>query len=164
MMNDALTWIKILNLKPHPEGGYYRRTYTSNVKLTRIDQNKIAKASASAIYYLLESDDKSGFHRLKSDELWFYHVGAPVDIYILSYDGKLVVQKLGIDFEKGESLQVMIQAGCWFAAKVNIPGSFTIISCVVTPEFTFDEFELGLKDQMIKEFPIHTEVFNHLCR
>lgn len=163
-MKDAKFWIKALGLQPNPEGGHYCRTYTSAVRIAGIDQNGGDKASASAIYYLLESDDVSGFHRLHSDELWFFHYGSPIQLFMITKDGTLNVHKLGINHSKGECLQLTVPAGSWFAAKVESTEFFALISCVVTPEFTFNEFELGKKEELIQKFPQHTQVFNHLCR
>ena len=63
--------IQQLNLLPHPEGGYFAETYRSSLEVTNVDGNK--RHASTAIYFLLKDKDKSHFHRIKSDELWFFH-------------------------------------------------------------------------------------------
>ena len=157
----AAYWIEKLNLLPHPEGGYYRETYRSGstIPAGRFDKNRNV---CTAIYFLLEEGNKSHFHRIKSDELWFFHEGATLEILVLD-EKKLSSILLGKNPEAGESLQVMIPAHTWFAARIKERKNFALVSCTVAPGFEFSDFELGKKEMMKKQFPSHDQVIDEMC-
>src|SRR4051794_15083881 len=109
-MQTAEYWIKYLDLKAHPEGGFYRETYRSNEKISAAGlpaRFPDERNFSTAIYFLLRSHDRSMFHRIKSDELWHFHAGGSLSIYVLSSNG-LTIHKLGADIAKGESLQIVV--------------------------------------------------------
>src|SRR5690554_2722133 len=97
---NATQIIQQLGLTPHPEGGFYRETYRHD-GIVALENEKIRNTS-TAIYYLLQNSDKSHFHRLGSDELWFFHQGNPLEIYMITDDGQLQVKVLGNSLERGE--------------------------------------------------------------
>lgn len=97
----AIDWINHLNMSRHPEGGYYKEIFRSE-KL--VDNDKSAMTS---IYYLLENEDKSAFHRLTSPEVWYYHAGYPLMLHVIHPDGRLVTHLMTADFS-GEQ-QVVIE-------------------------------------------------------
>lgn len=88
----AIDWINYLNMSRHPEGGYYKEIFRSE-KL--VDNDKSAMTS---IYYLLENEDKSAFHRLTSPEVWYYHAGYPLMLHVIHPDGRLVTHLMTADF------------------------------------------------------------------
>lgn len=147
--------INQLQLQPHPEGGFYRRTFESQVEITRLAQQRRA---ATAIYYLLKSGQKSHFHRLKSDELWFFHAGSPLAIYAITPQGELHTLHLGLPAKYGNQPQLRMEAGWWFAAQCTAPDSFTLVSCVVSPGFDFADFELATRQQLLSYFPQHQQI------
>ena len=160
----AEEWIEKLHLKPHPEGGFYTETYRSAERIA----HKALPARfgsdhsfSTAIYFLLRSQDISHFHRIKSDELWFYHAGSPIRIFILSDKGLETID-LGFDLHNGEVLQATISAGVWFGAKVMVPNSYGLVSCTVSPGFEFEDFELAKKEELIRTFPSHIAIINEL--
>jgi predicted cupin superfamily sugar epimerase len=110
---------------------------------------------ATAIYYLLERDDFSALHRIKSDELWHFHDGAPLEIILLSGAGVFSKVRLGLDLLKGERPQVCIPRGLWFGAAVcAVKGArFTLASCTVAPGFDFADFEMANPSELLKKFP-----------
>lgn len=147
---NAKDIINKLKLIPHPEGGFYRETYRSNqLIITKEGQNR---NTSTAIYYLLENKNKSNFHRIKSDELWFFHQGQPIEIKLIQ-DNKLTTIILGNDIEKGESPQTIIPENCWFASKVKNEIGFSLVSCGVAPGFDFSDFELAKRENLIQQFP-----------
>ena len=83
---NAAYWIETLDLRPHPEGGYFRRVYTA---ANSIDPAALPagyrgpRPVASAIYYLLEGAEFSSLHRLKSDEIWHFYTGSPLTVHII---------------------------------------------------------------------------------
>ena len=166
MMTDinlhfASYWIDRLELQPHPEGGYYKEVFRSAVQVTRPSSDTIKQACTS-IYYLLEGKDYSGFHKLLSDEIWYFHKGVPVLVHVIDQDGVYTTHELS-DTESG-SLSVVVEAGLWFAAEVPSGKNFTLMSCVVAPGFEFTEFEMGKKDELKALYPQHSLILDRLCR
>ncbi|QMU29716.1 cupin domain-containing protein [Adhaeribacter radiodurans] len=147
---DVQDLIRRLKLQPHPEGGFYRETYRSNQSLVN-NQGQNRNVS-TAIFYLLQDNYKSAFHRILSDELWFFHQGLTVEIVIIQ-DGQLTSVLLGNDFEKGEIPQAIIPANTWFAAKIKNRTGYSLISCTVAPGFDFADFELAEKEKLLQQFP-----------
>jgi predicted cupin superfamily sugar epimerase len=148
MMSEQI--IKNLKLLPHPEGGYYKEMYRAEQKIN-LDNGKSRNVS-TAIFYLLENEDKSRFHRIASDELWFFHQGNPLEILSIQ-NGNLIKTVLGNNFEDGELLQAVIPAHTWFASRVKNSKGYALVSCTVAPGFDFADFELADRDKLINEFP-----------
>lgn len=142
--------IRILQLEPHPEGGYFKETWRSGEKLVNV--RGATRNLSTAIYYLLENHDKSLFHRIGSDELWFFHSGNPIEIFLIE-EGKLVVRLLGSDVEKGENPQLFVPAGIWFSAKIRDSKGYALVSCAVSPGFDFSDFELAVRAELISDYP-----------
>jgi len=147
---DSKTLIEALGLVKHPEGGYYKETYRAADTLNNL--NGEARNVSTAIYYLLEGNDRSHFHCIATDEMWFFHSGTPLDIHCI-LDGQLKTIRLGADVSNGEVLQTVIPAYTWFAAQIVDLNSFSLLSCVVAPGFDFKDFELASRSQLISEFP-----------
>ncbi len=147
---DGKYLIRQLGLQAHPEGGFYKETYRSD-QLVETGQNKSRNIS-TAIYFLLEKEDRSLFHRIQSDELWFFHQGEPLEIVWIK-DGRLNTIILGNDLEKGEVPQAVIPANTWFAARIKTLSGYTLVSCTVAPGFDFLDFELAARTNLIQEYP-----------
>jgi predicted cupin superfamily sugar epimerase len=110
---------------------------------------------STAIHFLLTKVDRSLFHRIKSDEVWHFHYGDPLAISVLSPRG-LTTYKLGADPSNGEVLQVVVPANHWFGGTTL--GDYTLVSCTVAPGFDFQDFELGDREQLLKEFPGQSDI------
>ena len=83
---DAQYYISKLGLEPHPEGGYYKRTFESEEKTSDEELSVSFEGTRllyTSIYFLLGSNNISHFHRLKSDELWYYHAGSPLTVHVI---------------------------------------------------------------------------------
>jgi predicted cupin superfamily sugar epimerase len=158
---SASYWIKHLQLQPHPEGGYYKEVFRSEIEVTNNDSFKLKKACTS-IYYLLEGNDYSGFHRLASDELWYFHKGASLVVHVIDEKGDHLPLELS-DAASG-SLSIVVKAGLWFAAEVPSGIGFTLVSCAVAPGFDFSEFEMADKSTLVGLYPQHKDLINKLCR
>jgi predicted cupin superfamily sugar epimerase len=152
---NAREIIRNMQLLPHPEGGYYRETYRSPVRITT-PEGKVRNVSTS-IYYLLENEDKSHFHRLSSDETWYFHQGEALEIITIR-EGKPVSILLGNDVMNGEAPQAIIPAHTWFAAQVRNSSAYSLVSCSVSPGFDFSDFEMGKREELTREFPGCREV------
>ncbi len=158
---DAAYWINKLNLLAHPEGGYYKEIYRSEefIEQTVLPNRYSSKHSLStSIYFLLNKNQISAFHKLQSDEIWHYHTGASLKIHIISNDGNYKEVKLGLSLEDGESPQIIIPHNHWFAAELLDKSSFTLIGCTVAPGFDFTDFILGKQDILKKLFPQHSDL------
>ncbi len=164
-MNKAKYWIDKLQLKSHPEGGFYKETYRSEFYISSSDLKDShygKRRSSSLIYYLLEGEERSHFHRLNSDEIWIYQQGGALNIHMISPKGELITEVLGCDIENGEKMQVIVPANYWFAAELENINDYSLLSCLVSPGFVFDDFELAKKEQLAKNFPKHKQLINRL--
>ena len=163
---NAEDYIKLLELEPHPEGGYFRQTYRSSEWLSQTAlPARFAgdRTVCTVIYYLLAKGDFSSFHRIKSDELWHFYAGSGLHIYLLHLDGRGEVLKLGDDLANGYSFQQMVPAGCWFASKPVTGDGFSFVGCTVAPGFDFADFELAEKDDLLKQYPAFKDWVDTLC-
>ncbi|MCR8561136.1 cupin domain-containing protein [Mucilaginibacter sp. BJC16-A38] len=158
---NAAYWIDHLQLQPHPEGGYYREVFRSEIVVTGNDSFKFKRACTS-IYYLLEGNDYSGFHRIQSDEIWYFHKGAPLHVHVIDENGDHYPLELS-DSATG-NLSLVVKAGLWFAAEIPSKTSFTLVSCAVAPGFEFSEFEMADKDKLTVLYPLHEILINRLSR
>ena len=166
-MKEAAYWIKTLGLAPHPEGGWFRETYrcAETIPVPALPARFGGDRSFStAIYFLLEGDRFSALHRIKSDELWFFHAGSPLSIHCLTEAGQHRQILLGPDPGRDEALQAAIPAGSWFGARVLAPDSFSLVSCTVAPGFDFFDFELAARGDLLSMFPCHQEIIVRLTR
>jgi predicted cupin superfamily sugar epimerase len=156
MHEKALYYIKKLQLKKHPEGGYFREIYRAgDLVLIDAPNKRVKRNFSTSIYFLLAGKQISAFHKLNADEIWHFYDGSPVKIYIIDPDGKFAEVVLGKKTEKGEVFQITINKNHWFAAEVLSKKSFVLVGCTVSPGFDFSDFKLGRRDEMIKLFPQH---------
>jgi predicted cupin superfamily sugar epimerase len=125
--------IAALDLAPHPEGGWYRRTWLAEAATDE-------RPGGSAIYYLLLDGEVSASHRIDATELWHFYDGDPLELSLESSDGTHDVHVLGPDVAAGQSPQLVVQPGVWQSARPL--GRYTLVGATVTPAFTFQGFEL----------------------
>lgn len=160
MEKDATYFIDKLRLTGHPEGGFFAETYRGEQQIVNSEGNK--RNISTAIYFLLSDTQKSHFHRIKSDEIWFHHQGETLKISVIK-EGKLEVIYLGADLENGEVLQATIPANCWFASQLKNQKGFALVSCTVAPGFDFTDFEMAKKLDLQAEYPNYKDIFEELC-
>ena len=151
---DVVQIIKRLRLKRHPEGGYFKQTYTADTRVSIEGYDKPQYIS-TAIYYMLVGDQFSAFHRIKSDELWHHYTGGSLILYAI-VNGKLKKIKMGKS--RGEAPQVAIKANTWFAASLTDKKSYCLLGCTVSPGFDYSDWELGKRDELIKMYPQHKTI------
>ncbi len=129
--------IALLGLERHPEGGWFRETW-------RAEAAPGARASGSAIYYLLGAGDVSHWHRVDADEIWHWHAGGPL-VLTLSANGRdAEALRLGPKLAAGQRPQAIAPKGCWQSAASL--GAWTLVGCTVSPAFEFAGFELAPPD------------------
>ena len=136
---------EIYSLQGHEEGGDFAEVYTSPVKKNR-------RAIAGSIYFLLVGKDVSHFHQIDCDELWMFHEGCGLKIFVLR-DGKVNEILLGTDVEKSARHMAIIPAGSIFAAENLDSESYTLVSCVTAPKFTYKGFRLVERRELKKLYP-----------
>ena len=154
-MQDIQTIITSLNLEPHPEGGFYKEMYRSKIIVNDLGGSD-DKSAYTSIYYLLSGKDFSAWHRIKSDETWYFHLGCDVLIYFFDENKLLCTAPLGM---ASKNLQVTISGNTWFAAKPLDENNFCLVSCAVAPGFEFDDFEIAKREDLLKEFGSSSESF-----
>ena len=167
MSPDAQKYIEKLQLKPHPEGGYYKEIYRACEMILPEHLPKRYKSSrnySTSIYFLLEGNQVSNFHKLKSDEQWHFYDGSSIALYVIGEDRNLSKILLGRNIENGESLQTVIKHNSWFAAELSDNTSFALIGCTVTPGFDFSDFELGKSNDLIEAFPQYRELIDKFTK
>jgi predicted cupin superfamily sugar epimerase len=135
---SAADVIRLLGLKPHPEGGHFRETFRD----TRLAEG--GRAASTAIYFLLACGERSHWHRIDAVEVWHFHAGRALALEIAVDDqGPIVRITLGSDVAAGEHPQAVVPAGAWQAAQSL--GEWTLVGCTVAPGFDFSGFVLAPK-------------------
>lgn len=128
---DAADLIARLQLKPHPEGGWYRETWRSGTDLPG------GRAAATSILFLLDQGERSHWHRVDAEELWIFQAGSP--LRLLTHSGETVETRLGPG--PGQSPQHLVRKDEWQSAEAD--AGWCLVACVVTPGFRFEGFELA---------------------
>lgn len=167
MKGQIETYIKQLNLKPHPEGGYFRETYrsTGSFEYFAPDNSLVGERNYSTcIYFLLTKETFSAFHRIRQDETWHFYAGAPLDLHMISPEGAYSKVVIGNNIENGELFQFVVPGGYWFAAEVNGEAGFSLLGCTVAPGFDFSDFELAKGNELSEDFPKHKDTILRLTR
>jgi predicted cupin superfamily sugar epimerase len=150
--------VRILDMKVHPEGGFYAETYRADSK---IETENGTRQLITSIYFLLRSVDVSHFHRIKSDELWFWHEGSPLSVHLLGEKGHEIL-KLGPVTDQESRSQHLVTSNTIFGSTVDQPDSYTLVSCVVAPGFDFRDFELFSFENLIALFPDYESIIRRL--
>jgi len=165
MITDhANDWINRLGLTAHPEGGYFREIYRNNNLITAKELNQKYSGPrnlSTSIYFLLESRKVSKLHRLKSDEIRYFHYGSTIRVHIFDKMA-YTAYTLGTSYKEDQLLQLIIPAGAVFGAEVLDEGGFTIVGCMVSPGFHFDDFELVGFNEMVAGYPGQEPVIRKL--
>jgi hypothetical protein len=140
---DRPATAEALDLVPHPEGGWYRQTWAAPTRFTPSGYGG-ERAAATAILFLLRPDEESAWHRVRSDELWFWHAGGPLGLGLGGTGdapGAPHVTVLGGDLSAGQRPQALVPGDTWQSAR-PASGKEVLVSCVVAPGFDFADFTL----------------------
>jgi uncharacterized protein len=130
---NAADVIRLLHLRPHPEGGHFRETF-------RDPRCIDGRSVSTAIYFLLARGERSHWHRVDAAEIWHWHAGAPLLLHVGGGAGASAL-RLGADLAAGERPQAVIPAGIWQSAESL--GDWTLVGCTVAPGFEFSGFDLA---------------------
>ena len=134
--------IKFLQLKPHPEGGWYKQTWKSEDTLS-------GRASGTSIYFLLKAGEVSHWHKIDSVEIWHYYHGSPLILRTAkNQTSQVKTQILGPDLIKSHAPQILVNKNLWQSAETT--GDYTLVGCTVSPGFEFSKFILAPENFKIK--------------
>ena len=134
-LREADELIRLLEMRPHPEGGHYREAFRDTPTGGR------GRAHSTAIYFLLKKGEISRWHRIDAAEVWHFYRGSPLELSIAPLRGPAVTHVLGNDFAKGQRPQIVVPARGWQSATSS--GPYTLVGCTVAPGFDFTTFELA---------------------
>jgi predicted cupin superfamily sugar epimerase len=159
---------KALNLVPLSiEGGYFAETYRSAEVLPAESLRggySGARSACTAIYYLLEPGTFSEMHRVKSDEIFHFYLGDPVEMVQLWPDGSHRVITIGTEIERGMRPQVVAPRGVWQGTRLLSGGQIALLGCTVSPGFEYDDYESGKCVELVKQYPTAREFIETLTR
>lgn len=141
-----------LDLLPHPEGGFYRETYRSETTLNGTDRQLM-----TSIYFLLTGQNFSHFHRITSDETWYFHEGNTLLVHTIEGDTH-TAHHLGLANEVGNQPFLIVKGGTIFGSEVKDREGYALVSCAVAPGFDFADFELFTASDLLPRFPQHQEI------
>jgi len=159
--------ISFYGLLPHPEGGFYKRTYAADQVISKDclgDEFDGERLISTAIFYLLTPGTFSAFHRIKSDELWHFYEGTSLHIHVIHPTGNYEILKLGDNLLNGESFQHLVKAGSWFASVPSKPDGYSFVGCTVSPGFDFNDFELADRELLSNDYPQHEMLIKRFTR
>jgi len=175
--------VATLGLQPHPEGGFFRETYRA---AETVVTPRGERSASTAIQFLVTAAAISHLHRLTSDELWVFQGGLQLELVTMSPGGEVETRVLGDveeivlsreqrethtaarsfalpDSARDRSPQALVPAGCWQGARLagspHLPASraWALVTCIVSPGFEYEDFELGERRALLEAFPEHAE-------
>ncbi len=153
---EAAFLIDRLGLAPHPEGGFFRETWRSTEYIPDAalpERYGGPRAFGTAILFLLAAGSRSIMHRLASDEVFHHYDGDPVRIVRLFPDGAGDIVLLGSDIRAGQMPQAVVPADCWQGLEVVPGGDWALLGTTVAPGFSFEDFEIGGRAELIDGWP-----------
>jgi uncharacterized protein len=147
--------IKLFKMIPLPnEGGYYVETYRSDEKIFSLPDRYIgARNFSTAILYLITPSSFSKLHKVKSDEIFHFHLGDPVELLKIDENGKAHTEILGSDILNNQEPQAIVTKNTWQGTKLLPGGKFALLGCTVAPGFEFSDYQHGEKNALINQFP-----------
>lgn len=156
---DSRQIIELLSLKPLSiEGGYFRETY----RCAESSSGGKERAASTAIFYLLDERTVSRIHRLRSDEIWHFYIGDPVELYLFKESGVCEKKILGTAIDRGQSPQILVSKECWQGARLKDGGKFALMGTTVAPGFDEADFEAGKRGELLAAYPGCEEIINIL--
>lgn len=165
MTKDIQDIINHLGLQPHPEGGFFKEVYRSE---GNIPQHSLSpeyagdRNYATSIYFLLTSETFSAFHRIRQDEIWHFYKGTPIKLHTINSEGIHAEHSIGNSILNNQQPQLVVKGGDWFAAEIIDQNSYALVGCTVAPGFSFEDFELPKRAELIERFPQHEALITRL--
>ena len=126
--------VRLLDLKPHPEGGHFRETFRDH---------GAPRGASTAIYYLLKEGERSHWHRVDAAEVWHWYAGDALELSV-AHNNVAQTHILGTNLAAGERPQIVVAKRAWQSARPL--GRYSLVGCTVAPAFTFEGFEMAPPD------------------
>jgi predicted cupin superfamily sugar epimerase len=159
---------EFLKLRPLPvEGGYFVESHRSKYALTQPSLPPCypgERALSTAIYYMLTPDTFSAMHRLKSDEVYHFYLGDPVEMLLLKPDGCAEAVLLGQDIMAGMRVQHAVAGGTWQGSRLAPGGKYALMGTTMAPGFDPQDFEPGKRDELSTQYPNYAPLIAFLTR
>jgi len=163
MVHEAARLVDLFDLQPHPEGGYFKEFYRSPDDIL-LPQFSGPRSCATSIYFLLEQGQFSALHRIKSDEVWHFYLGDPLEIVEIDPSGEWKSTILGHQITLGQQLSYVVKAGNWFGSRPLQGSAYSLVGCSVSPGFDFQDFEMPSRGYFEREFPNLKTKFQEVTR
>jgi len=167
VMQTAESIIRLLDLKPHPEGGFYKEIYRSDEILQKESlpyRYSGARCFSTGIYYMLRPGDISMMHRVKSDETFHFYMGDTAEMLKLYPDGTGQIIEIGIELEKGMEPCITVEKDVWQGLRLKEGGSFVLFGTTVSPGFEFADFEVGDRKLLQEQYPDFSDRIGELTK
>jgi predicted cupin superfamily sugar epimerase len=149
------------------EGGYFSETYRSTEVLpadSLAGGYSGARSACTAIYYLLEQGAFSEMHRVKSDEIFHFYLGDPVEMLQLWPDGSHRLVTIGTDIERGIRPQVIVPRSVWQGTRLLPGGKVALLGCTVSPGFEYEDYESGVRSDLLSQYPAVEDLIVQITR
>lgn len=169
-MPTAQDLIQHFQLEPLPvEGGLFRQMYRAKDTLADVvaSGRYAADKPAGTCILAMFTDDPDSFssmHRLVTDEIWHFYLGDPIEMLLLLADGSSQHVTLGQDVLNEQYVQFVVPRGAWMGARLRPGGSHALFGCTMAPGFTSADFENGLRDELIAQYPHEAQSITQLTR
>lgn len=163
MDHDLAALLASYSFESHPEGGSYLETYRSECESSFVGFTGL-RSSCTGIYFLLKEGEFSSLHRIKSDEMWHFYLGGPLEIIEVTPEGRLISTILGKDFNNNQHLQYVVKKGHWFGSRPLKGSSYSFLGCTVSPGFDFQDFELAQRCSLTQAYPQHRSLIESYTR
>jgi len=160
MTKETEELVKAYELMPHPEGGFFsqrhesRHSYSAGARYkddpnaTQEDDSD-KRLAMTHIYYLLCNNDFSGWHKIKSEELWTFYSGCALLLHIINPETKEKNTVVLSNSPKEGVLTYLIPRDYWFAAEVtDKENGHSFVGCTVSPGFDFRDWTLAQRDDL----------------
>jgi len=153
---------RLLGLTPHPrEGGWFIQTYAADevISPSAFSDARYSgtRRTSTAIYYLLEPETFSEMHRLRSDEVFHFYAGDPIEMLQLSPDGDGRTIVIGNGLAAGHTPQVVVKREVWQGARLIEGGSWALLGCTVSPGFEYEDYDSAEREELIAKWPAFEE-------
>src|SRR5947208_1511496 len=160
---------QLLGLAPHPrEGGWFVQTYAAaeTVASSALGDARYPgpRRTSTAIYYLLEPETFSEMHRLRSDEIFHFYEGDPVEMLQLHPEGSGQTIVIGNDLAQGQRPQVVVERGVWQGSRLAAGGRWALLGCTVSPGFEYEDYDSAGRDELAAKWPGFAELVAALTR
>ena len=138
------------------EGGFFVESYRSAETIpgqALPERYGGARSHSTAIYFLLTPDTCSALHRLRTDEVWHFYLGDPVELLQLAPDGSGQIVLIGTDLPAGQRPQVVVRRGLWMGARLRPGGHLALLGTTMAPGFDPADFEVGEREALLAAYP-----------